>query len=81
MFGNKVPTVCDAWLGLANYDDGHSRGKSSYINKQYELITSANRHALQHIKQIAKQSVARAGVKPLQIPVGNLVLLRDHPEG
>ena len=30
---------------------------------------------------MAKQSAARAVGKPLQIPVGNLVLLRDHPEG
>ena len=42
---------------------------------------SANQHALKHIKQMAKQSVVRAGGKPLQIPVGNLVLLRDHSDG
>ena len=30
---------------------------------------------------MAKQSVARAGGKPLQISAGNLMLLRDHPEG
>ena len=81
MFGHKAPTICDAWLGLANYNDGHSGRKSSYINKQYEFITSANQHAPKYIKQMAKQSVARAGGKSLQIPVGNLVLLRDHPEG
>ena len=81
MFGHKAPTICDAWVGLANYDDGHLRSKSSYINKQCELIMSANWHALKHIKQMSKQSVARAGGKPLQIQVGNLVLLRDHLEG
>ena len=81
MFGCKASTMCDAWLGLANYDGGQPWSKSSYINKQYELIMSVNQHALKHIKQMAKQSVARAGGKPLQIPVGNLVLLRDHPEG
>ena len=81
MCSHKTPAICGAWLGLANYDDGHSRRKSSYKHKQYELITSANQHALQHIKQLAKQSVARAGGKPLQIPIRNLLLLRDHPEG
>ena len=33
---------------------------------------SATWCALKHIKQMAKQSVARTGGKPLQIPVGNL---------
>ena len=42
---------------------------------------SANRQALKHIKQSAKKSQIRTGGKSLQIPVGNLVLLRDHPEG
>ena len=51
------------------------------MNKQYELFTSAKRCALKHIKQMAKQSMARDGGKPLQLPVGNLVLLRDHAEG
>ena len=80
-FGHKAPTICDAWLGLANYDDVHLRSKCSYIHEQYELITSANQCALKHIKVMAKQSVARAGGKPLQMPVGNLVVLRDHPKG
>ena len=72
MFGCKALTIYDAWLGLANYDDGYSRNKSSYMNKQYELIMSANQHALKHIKHRAKQSAAWAGGKPLQ---------RDQPEG
>ena len=42
---------------------------------------SANRWALKHIKQSAKESQIRTGGNSLQIPVGNLVLLRDHPEG
>ena len=42
---------------------------------------SANRWALKHIKQSAKNSQIRRGGKSLQIPMGNLVLLRDHPEG
>ena len=42
---------------------------------------SANRWALKHIKQSAKKSQSRTGGKTLHIPVGNLVLSRDHPEG
>ena len=42
---------------------------------------SANRWALKHIKQSAKKSQIRTGGKWLQIPIGNLVLLRDHPKG
>ena len=36
---------------------------------------SAYQHALKHIKQIAKQNVASAGGRPLQIPAGNLVFV------
>ena len=42
---------------------------------------SMNRKALKHIRQSAKKSHTRAGGKTLKIPIGNLVLLRDHPEG
>ena len=33
------------------------------------------------MKMSAEKSVSRAGGKALNIPIGNLVLLRDHPEG
>ena len=42
---------------------------------------SVNRQALKHTEQSAKKSQTRAGDKTLHIPVGNLVLLQDHPEG
>ena len=42
---------------------------------------STNRRALKHIKQSAKKSQIRTGGKSLKILIGNLVLLRDHPEG
>ena len=72
MFGQKASTTCDAWLGLAQYNDQASANKCAWLNEQHELLMSANRQALKHIKQSAKKS---------QIPIGNLVLLRDHPEG
>ena len=42
---------------------------------------SMNKQALKHIKQSGKKSQSRTGGKTLHIPVGNLVQLRDHPEG
>ncbi len=42
---------------------------------------AANKRALKAIETTAKASADRIGGKPLHIPVGNLVLLRDHPEG
>ena len=47
----------------------------------FRLQMIANRRALKHIKQSAEKSQIRTGGKSLQIPIGNLVLLRDHPEG
>ena len=81
MFGRKAPAVCDAMLGLAQYNDQASAVKCAWLNEQHELLMSTNRLALKHIKQIAKKSQIRTDGKTLQIPVGNLVLLRDHPEG
>ena len=81
MFGQKAPAICDAWLGLAQYNDQASANKCAWLNEQHELLMSANRWALKYIKQSAKKSQIRTGGKSLQIPIGNLVLLRDHPEG
>ena len=79
--GEKHPLFCDAWLGLAQYNDQASSNKCAWLHEQHELLMSANRWALKHIKQSAKESQIRTGGKSLQIPIGNLVLLRDHPEG
>ena len=81
MFGQKAPTICDAWLGLAQYNDQASANKCAWLNEQHELLMSVNRQALKDIKQSAKKSQIRTGGKSLQITIGNLVLLRDHPKG
>ena len=81
MFGQKAPAVCDTWLGLAQYNDQASSNKCAWLDEQHELLMSVTRWAFKHIKQSAKKSQIRTGGKLLQIPVGNLVLLRDHPEG
>ena len=81
MFGCKVPTTCNVWFRLADYDDNYLKSKCEWVNQQPELILAANRHALKRIKQSVEKSVSWAGSKDLEIPIGNLVLLRDHPEG
>ena len=81
MFGCKAPTMCDSWLGLANCNDNFLQSKCTWVNQQHELILAANRWALKRIKMSAEKSVSWAGGKALNILIGNLVLLRDHPEG
>ena len=81
MFGCKAPTVCNAWLGLAHYNDQYSQSKSAWVNEQHECILAANRWALKNIKQTASKTALSAGGNPLKILKDNLVLLRDHPEG
>ena len=74
MFGHKTPTVCDAWLGLASYNNKAITSKCAWL-------ISKNWWALKHIKHSARKSQATAGGKILHILLGNLVLLRDHLEG
>ena len=81
MFGCKAPTICDAWLRLADYDDNYLQSKCEWVNQQHELILAGNRHALKRIKQSVDKSVSPAGGKALKIPICNLVLLHDHLEG
>ena len=81
MFGSKSPTICDAWLRLASYNDNFLQSKCVWVNQQHELILAANRQALKRIKTSAEKSVSWAGGKALEIPLGNLVLLCAHPEG
>ena len=81
MFGHKTPTICDACLGLANYNDNFLQSKCPWVNQQHELILAANRWPLKRIKASAEKSVSWAGGKALEMLIGNLVLLCDHPEG
>ena len=43
MFGYKAPTICDAWLRLAQYNDQYLQSKSAWVNEQHELILATNR--------------------------------------
>ena len=81
MFGHKAPTICSAWLRLADYNDNYLQSKCEWVNQQREHILAVNRHALKWIKQSAEKSVSWAGGKTTEIPMGNLVLLHDHLKG
>ena len=59
MFGCKVPTICDVWLRVADYDDKYSQSKCEWVNQQHELILAANQCALKRIKQSAEKSVSQ----------------------
>ena len=81
MFGRKVSAPCDNWLGLRQYNDDKSISKVVWVDKQFKRIVQANKRALKSIKARAKVNERHSGNKDLDIPIGNLVLLRDHPEG
>ena len=81
MFGCKAPTICDAWCRLANYNDNFSWSKCAWVNQQHELILAANSWALKRMKVSAEKSISWTGGKALKIPLGNLVLIYNHPEG
>ena len=81
MFGRKVPAPCDNWLGLRQYNDDKSISKVIWVDKQFEKIVQANKRALKSIQARAKVNERSSGDKEFDIPIGNLVLLRDHPEG
>ena len=81
MFGCKAPTICNAWLRLANYNENFLQSKCAWVNQQHELILAMNRQALKRMKSSAAKSVSQAEGKALKIPLGNMVLLCDHSEG
>ena len=81
MFGCKAPMPCDNWLGLDNYKPDSFKSKTVWLNQQLNAMLHANKQALKSIKQSVQRNKNCTGGKPLDIPIGNHVLLRDHPEG
>ena len=79
MFGCKAPTICNAWLRLAEYDDKFLQSKCELVNQQHELILAANRWTLKWIKQSAEKSVSQARGKDLEIPMGNGLKQNSRP--
>ena len=81
MFGHKAPAPCDNWLGLGKYDDQKSVSKTQWVDQMAENLLVTNRRAMKNIKAAAAKNKRSAGGSDIDIPPGNLVLLRDHPEG
>ena len=68
-------------LGLRAYNDDKSITHIDWVDQQLEQLLHANKCAQKNIKTTNAKNRKVAGGKDLIIPVGNLVLLRDHPEG
>ena len=81
MFGHKGPMPCNNWLGLNNYKPNSFKSKTIWLNQQLNAMLDANKQALKLINKSTQCNKDRTGGKELTIPVGNHVLLRDHPEG
>ena len=62
--GHRAPTICDALLGLANYNVNYSQCKCEWVSQEYKVIIAANRHA----KKMIEQSVeSQKGVQALNV--------------
>ena len=81
MFGCRAPAPCDNWLGLCAHNDDKSITCIDLVDKQLEQLLHANKRAQKNIKATNTKKRKVMGGKDLVIPVGNLVLLCDHPEG
>ena len=81
MFGHRAPTPCNVWLGLHTYNDKKSSSKATWVDQQLEHLMLANKRAVKQIKDRVKKNHNITGGRDLFIPVGNLVLLHNHPEG
>ena len=81
MYGHCALAPCNNWLGLHAYNDNELITHIDWINQQLEQLLHVNKHAQKNIKATNVKNPKVVEGKDLVIPVGNLVLLRDHPEG
>ena len=81
MFGCKAPMPCDNWLGLGHYKADGLKSKTAWLGQQLDSLVYANKQTLKLIHKTTQCNKACVGGKLLLIPVGNHVLLWDHPEG
>ena len=81
MFGQHAQAPCDNWLGLHEYNDDKSITQIDWVDQQLEQLVQANKCTQKNIKATNAKNRKVAGGKDLLILIGNLVLLRDHPEG
>ena len=81
IFGHRALAPCDNWLGLRAYNDDKSITHIDWVDQQLEQLLHANKCAQKNIKATNVKNRKVMGGKDLVIPIGNLVLLRDHPKG
>ena len=55
--------------------------KTVWLKQQLDAMMFANKQALKYIQKTNKRNQSQTSGKELVIPIGNHVLLRDHPEG
>ena len=72
---------CDNWLRLGNYKTAEFKTKTGWLNEQLNALLHVNKQALKGIQKTTKCNRDWNSSKDLLIPVGNHVLLHDHPEG
>ena len=72
---------CDNWLELNNYKLDSFKSKTAWLNQQLNAMLYTNKQALKLIHKSTKCNKDCTGSKDLLIPIGNHVLLHDHPEG
>ena len=60
---------------------GSFKSKSAWLSQQLDALVAANKQALKSIHKTTQHSKACTGRKSLTIPVGNYVLLWNHPDG
>ena len=82
MFGRKAPMPCDDWVGLAQYKSNSFKSKTVWLKQQLDAMMHANKQALKYIQKTnTMHNQSQTSGKELVIPIGNHVLLHDHPEG
>ena len=72
---------CNAWLGLDQYQEGQPVGKAAWLGQQLDTLVSVNKCIIKSIQKTTLRNKLQAGGDELHIPIGNHVLLRNHPEG
>ena len=68
-------------MGLHAYNNDKLITRIDWVDQQLEQLLHANKHAQKNIKATNAKNHKAAGGKDLVIPIGNLVLLHDHPKG
>ena len=69
------------WLGLDNYKPDSFKSKTAWLNQQLNAMLYTNKQALRLIHKSTKHNKDHTDSKDLTIPMGNYVLLHNHPEG